>query len=170
MGAAASMVDKERKKPLDGSDVATPRGTSAVAEVARLRALLAAAAEPAAPAFKSVHTTTANIHHRTFGDSAKPCVLFIHGAASSALTWYNQVDYFQGNYFVIAMFWRGHGLSTLNGHDSSLLDPVNFGGDVIAVLDEEAVREATLVAHSMGGFCAIRAAFEAPDRISAIVM
>ncbi|CAE8585733.1 unnamed protein product [Polarella glacialis] len=68
------------------------------------------------------------------------------------------------------MDWRGHGLSTLNGHDNSLMDPVYFGGDVIAVLDAEAIREATLVAHSLGGFSAIRDAFEAPDRISAIVM
>ena len=40
MGAAAS-VQAELKKPIDASDVATPRGESALAEVKRLRALLA---------------------------------------------------------------------------------------------------------------------------------
>ena len=39
MGAGASIIDEEMKKPLDGSDVATPE--SAKAEVVRLRALLA---------------------------------------------------------------------------------------------------------------------------------
>ncbi|CAM9827097.1 unnamed protein product, partial [Chrysoparadoxa australica] len=45
MGAAASAVDlaAEYAKPLDGSDVATPRGQSALAEVKRLRGLMAEA-------------------------------------------------------------------------------------------------------------------------------
>ena len=43
MGAGASVVaEEERSRPLDASDVATPRGESALAEVRRLRQLLAA--------------------------------------------------------------------------------------------------------------------------------
>jgi hypothetical protein len=42
MGAGASVPSDELKKPLDASDVATPRGESALAEVRRLRQLLAA--------------------------------------------------------------------------------------------------------------------------------
>ena len=42
MGAGASVsIQDELKKPLDASDVATPRGETAKAEVVRLRALLA---------------------------------------------------------------------------------------------------------------------------------
>lgn len=41
MGAGASLVEEELKKPVDASDVATPRGESAKAEVTRLRTLLA---------------------------------------------------------------------------------------------------------------------------------
>ena len=51
MGAGASLqAEEELKKPLDASDVATPRGESAKAEVQRLRALLAANASAAPPA------------------------------------------------------------------------------------------------------------------------
>ena len=42
MGAGASIVEEELKKPVDASDVATPRGESAKAEVIRLRQLIAA--------------------------------------------------------------------------------------------------------------------------------
>ena len=44
MGAGASVPADELSKPLDASDVATPRGETAVAEVVRLRALLKATA------------------------------------------------------------------------------------------------------------------------------
>lgn len=44
MGSGASIastIDEESKRPLDASDVATPRGASALEEVKRLRQLLA---------------------------------------------------------------------------------------------------------------------------------
>ena len=45
MGAGASIAAEELSKPLDASDVQTPRGESALAEVRRLRLLLAEAKE-----------------------------------------------------------------------------------------------------------------------------
>ena len=53
MGAGASIPSDELSKPLDASDVATPRGETAVAEVVRLRALLKATAAPAAVEWKA---------------------------------------------------------------------------------------------------------------------
>jgi hypothetical protein len=41
MGAGASVVEQEKQRPIDASDVDTPRGVTAKNEVARLRSLLA---------------------------------------------------------------------------------------------------------------------------------
>lgn len=54
MGAGASVPSDELEKPLDASDVATPRGESALAEVRRLRQLLAAQAQVQGAAASSV--------------------------------------------------------------------------------------------------------------------
>ena len=52
-------MEEELKKPVDGSDVNTPRGESARAEVVRLRALLAASvAANAAPEAQTAITAT----------------------------------------------------------------------------------------------------------------
>ena len=59
MGAGASVPSDELKKPLDASDVATPRGESALAEVRRLRQLLAVSVDGELEVQKAKNTNMA---------------------------------------------------------------------------------------------------------------
>jgi non-heme chloroperoxidase len=61
---------------------------------------------------------------------------------------------------VIAFDQRGHGRSTIG---SGGIGSEPMAGDVAAVLEHFDVRAGVLVAHSMGGFLAIRALLDHPD-------
>ncbi len=104
----------------------------------------------------------ARIHCVSAG-SGQPIVL-AHGFAIDKNEW-NVIaaDLVSRGHQVIAFDQRGHGLSTVGRGGIGSLP---MSQDYAAVLREHDVRDGVLVAHSMGGFLAIRFLLDNPDLVS----
>ena len=107
----------------------------------------------------------ATIHYERHG--AGPAVVLAHGAGGNRLSWWQQVPAFAQRHTVITLDHRGFGRSTC---DDAGFHPRHFGADVLAILDAEDVARAAIVGQSMGGWTAMRAALEAPDRVACLVL
>ncbi|MDI2030113.1 alpha/beta hydrolase [Saccharopolyspora sp. TS4A08] len=96
-------------------------------------------------------------------------VLLLHGFASDAeLTW-------ERTGWLRAVADRGHVVTDLRGHGRSDrpdtgYTPEDLARDVLAVLDAAEVRQADVVAYSMGGLVAWTLAALAPDRVRAMAL
>ena len=122
MGAAPSIVKEETAKPVDASDVDTPRGESAKAEVRRLRTLL--------------HSETAKGRIDMIAQRAKACEsLFLEQAVAGKKRAYGVTG--RGDYEV-GRDWSvvGH-VESLSDRDRSSLRVLDVGtgsGDLLASL------------------------------------
>jgi len=93
-------------------------------------------------------------------------LLFIHGYGCNSKYWWAQLQHFSKNYRVISIDIGGHGESGTNRNDYTM---TNFGADVVAVMNEENIRQSYLIGHSMGGPVALEAAVVLQDRVTAII-
>jgi len=96
-----------------------------------------------------------------------PTILFLHGAGGNHLSWWQQVPVFAEEYRCVTMDQRGFGqsLDVAGGPG-----PAALGSDALALLDHLGISQAALVAQSMGGWAAVGAAVQAPERFWAVVM
>ena len=94
-------------------------------------------------------------------------ILFCHGAAGNAASWFNQFGALAGDYRCVAYDCRGFGRSLCTAVE---FDTSRFATDAIAVLDHLDVARATLVCQSMGGWTGVRAALDFPDRVDRVVL
>jgi pimeloyl-ACP methyl ester carboxylesterase len=94
-------------------------------------------------------------------------VLAIHGIASSHMVWGPTVRELGDRACVLAPDLRGRAGS------AALPGPYGFDAhvaDLLAVLDDAGVGQASLVGHSMGAFIAAALAHAHPDRVSGVVL
>src|SRR5436190_4144123 len=101
----------------------------------------------------------------TGGDA--PTVVFLHGAGGNHLSWWQQVPVFAEEYRCVTVDQRGFGQSpdTPGGPG-----PAALAADAIALLDHLRISRVAVVAQSMGGWAAVGAAVQAPERFWAVVM
>jgi pimeloyl-ACP methyl ester carboxylesterase len=111
-----------------------------------------------------------HVHAGTGGpdfDSAKPPIVFIHGAGMDHSVWAWQTRWFA---------WRGHGVLALDlpGHgrsDGPPLATIEAMADWIAqVLNHLDAAPAVLVGHSMGSLVALAAASRHADKVRALAL
>ena len=88
-------------------------------------------------------------------EGAGPAVVLLHGIMLSSAIWKYQLAGLRDTYRVIALDQRGHGRSR-SGSEGHGFD--RYARDLIAVLDQLDVRDATVVGHSMGGSVVLTAA------------
>ena len=105
-------------------------------------------------------------------DTAKPVVVFIHGAQNDHSVWILQSRYLAHHgYAVLALDLPGHGKS-----DGAALGSVEAMADwLIALLNALHIESAALIGHSMGSLVALETAFRCaanggPDRITRIAL
>ena len=99
--------------------------------------------------------------------SGKPVVVGVHGITANSHALKRLATYLGDEVSFIAPDLRGRGRS------ADLPGPYGIkrhADDVIAVMDECGVDQATLVGHSMGAFVVAMAAERHPDRVQAIVL
>ena len=86
-------------------------------------------------------------------------ILFCHGAAGNAASWFNQFGVFAKDYHCVAYDCRGFGRSvcTVEAFDGS-----KFAADAAALLDHLDVASACFVCQSMGGWTGVQAALDFP--------
>ena len=97
----------------------------------------------------------------------EPTVLFLHGAGGNHLSWWQQVPVFAEEYRCVTVDQRGFGQSPDVAGGPG---PAALATDAIALLDHLGIARAALVAQSMGGWAAVGAAVQAPERFWAIAL
>ena len=107
------------------------------------------------------------IHYVDEGDRKNPPLVFIHGFPFSYELWTPQIDYFKRDFRTIAYDVRGHGKSDVGDGQYTI---ELFVDDLIGLLDNLAINEATLCALSMGGYIALRAVERNPERIASLIL
>ena len=96
----------------------------------------------------------------------KTALIFIHGWSCDGRYWQNQIPVFAKAYRVITVDLAGHGHSSLDRSEFSM---VSFARDVKAIIDKENIDRAILIGHSMGGGVIAEAARLLPERVIGIV-
>jgi pimeloyl-ACP methyl ester carboxylesterase len=100
-------------------------------------------------------------------DSAKPAVVFLHGAGFDHSTWAMYTRWHAHNgYAVLAPDLPGHGLSG-GEPPASVQEMADW---VIDLLDAVKARTARLVGHSLGSLVALEAAARHPDRVNSLAL
>lgn len=94
-------------------------------------------------------------------------IIFIHGFPLNKTMWDNQVDALKKDYRVISYDIRGHGDSEPGNDDFSIK---LFVTDLLHLMDELKIEKASLCGLSMGGYIALDAIENHPERFEALVL
>ncbi|MCH1615238.1 MAG: alpha/beta hydrolase [Acidimicrobiales bacterium] len=100
-------------------------------------------------------------HFLEWGQPTNPTLVLLHGGNQSAHSWDLVSLHLADRYHIIALDQRGHGDSEWSrdaDYSSSAM-----AADVNALINELAIREATIIGHSMGGMNAMRIALDFPN-------
>ncbi|WP_413112406.1 alpha/beta fold hydrolase [Thaumasiovibrio sp. DFM-14] len=93
-------------------------------------------------------------------------LIFIHGWSLDSRLWRNQISYFSEDYKVISMDLAGHGHSSFNRQEFTML---SFAHDIKAVIEKENLNSVILIGHSMGGGIIAEAAKLMPNKVIGII-
>ena len=93
-------------------------------------------------------------------------LIFIHGWSCDGRYWQKQISVFAKEYQVITVDLAGHGHSSLDRSEFSML---SFASDVKAIIEKENIDRAILIGHSMGGGVIAEAARLMPEKVVGIV-
>jgi 3-oxoadipate enol-lactonase len=110
----------------------------------------------------TIRLGTAELHHRVTGAGFP--IVFLHGAGGASLSWFQQVPYFSSEFTCAVIDQPGWGASRwLNG-------PAEFAAVLEEYLDSHGWSRVALVAHSLGGWAALRLTLRNPGRTAALVL
>lgn len=101
------------------------------------------------------------------GPDGAPVIIFIHGFPFNKSMWNKQVKALKNNYRVIAYDVRGHGNSDAGTGDFSI---ELFANDLLSLMDSLKINKAMLCGLSMGGYIALNAIENYPDRFDALIL
>jgi pimeloyl-ACP methyl ester carboxylesterase len=93
-------------------------------------------------------------------------LVFIHGGLADRSFWDGQLQAFASPHRVLAVDLAGHGES---GADRKVWGLTEFGADVRAVVEAEALHQAIFFGNSLGGPVAVEAALSMPDTAIGVV-
>ena len=119
------------------------------------------------PQTRSVEVDECDVFYRLYGDAGKPGMLLIHGMNAHSRWWDFIAPQLLDTYQVAAMDLTGMGDSDFR----YTYHPDTFADEIVAVLDDAGFgSDATVVAHSFGGYQAVRAAKNFPDRFGKLIL
>ena len=119
------------------------------------------------PVTKTVEGDECDVSYRHYEAIGKPGMLLIHGMNAHSRWWDFIAPQLLDRYQVAAMDLTGMGDSDYRYEYSSNI----YADEILAVLDDAKFgTDSIVVAHSFGGYMAVRAANKAPDRFKALVM
>lgn len=130
---------------------------------------LSVPATPALPPQASsghVDRKDALLWYATYGNETKPAVLLLHGGGGSSDHWAHLVRDLMRDYRVIVFDCRGQGRST---NDAMAISYEQMAQDAVAVLDQLAIDEVSVVGWSDGANIGFYLALRHPKRISALI-
>jgi pimeloyl-ACP methyl ester carboxylesterase len=101
------------------------------------------------------------------GSTNSPTIIFIHGFPLNKSMWKKQVEILKENYRVIAYDIRGHG-NTDVGNDNFSIEL--FVNDLLSLMDTLKIDKTILCGFSMGGYIALNAIENYPERFIALLL
>ena len=113
----------------------------------------------------AISSDSERIAYSAYG-TGETSLIFIHGWSCDSRYWQKQLSVFSQDYQVIAIDLAGHGNSSLDRLDYTML---SFAKDIKAVIDKEKMTQAILIGHSMGGGVIAEAAQLMPKKVSGII-
>lgn len=116
-----------------------------------------------------METIINTIHTRydDVGPADAPALIFIHGFPLDHTMWSGQIEALKSLCRVVAYDLRGHGGSDV-GEEAFSME--GFVRDLVAFMDALRIDKATVCAHSMGGYIALHAIEEHPERFNALIL
>ena len=107
------------------------------------------------------------IEYYRWGDSSKPCLIFVHGSGGHANWWDFIAPSFTEHYCVLALHLSGMG----NSEYRELYTFDVFAKDIISVANHAGfTSDITVVGHSLGGIVSLAASQIFSDQIKALVI
>ncbi len=104
----------------------------------------------------------AQVHHRIEGTGLP--LLFLHGAGGNLFSWFQQIPYFSREFMCAAIDQPGFGASRwLNG-------PTEFADVLDDYVGHFGWERFAIVAHSLGGWAALRLTLRRPHQAVALVL
>jgi 3-oxoadipate enol-lactonase len=120
----------------------------------------------------SENSLTINANNQTVsyideGPINSPTIIFIHGFPLNKTMWNKQIGELKENYRVIAYDIRGYGNSSADDCDFSIELFVN---DLLSLMDALKIAKTILCGFSMGGYIALNAVGNYPERFNALLL
>ena len=107
------------------------------------------------------------VGYRDVGEVNAPAIVMIHGFPFNKSMWNEQMEALRGDCRVVAYDVRGHGESDAGDEAFSI---ELFVQDLLELMDALNIRKAMLCGLSMGGYIALNAVINYPDRFNALVL
>jgi pimeloyl-ACP methyl ester carboxylesterase len=98
---------------------------------------------------------------------AQPTIVFLHGFAESQAIWMDFLHGFPEGYQLLTLDLLGHGANIEAAPDYSMEAQAHY---VAEQLQQQGVKKALLVGHSMGGYVALAFAEQFPERVAGLVL
>ena len=116
---------------------------------------------------RTARSGSVDIHYYATG-AGRP-VVFLHGFPDHSLGWWKQMAALKSDYRLLAADLRGYNRSG-KPEETAAYHWRHLVADLIAVLDQEGIADATLVGHDWGAYVAWRAAMVIPERLRSLVV
>lgn len=116
---------------------------------------------------KKIQVDEVSVTYFDEGKPDSPTVIFIHGFPFNKSMWRNQVEVLKEQFRVIAYDVRGHGNSESGAQPFSIHQ---FAEDLFLFMDALYIKCAVICGLSMGGYIALNALKQNPDRIAALIL
>jgi 3-oxoadipate enol-lactonase len=116
---------------------------------------------------KKVLAEDVNVSYFDEGTNPGIPIIFIHGFPFNKVMWESQLDLLKDNYRVLAYDVRGHGDSNPGIQQFTLTQFVN---DLFLFMDALYIKKAFVCGLSMGGYIALKAIQESPERIAGLIL
>lgn len=110
--------------------------------------------------------TTQSLHSTVSGRHDAPVLLLLNSLGATQAMWDPQMAFLEAHYRVIRCDTRGHGQSPTPPAPYSFDDIV---ADVLALLDQHGVENASVMGLSLGGMTALGLGLAAPERITQVI-
>jgi len=110
--------------------------------------------------------TAVKLAFETYGDSANPPLIILHGFFASSRNWRQIAKKLADYYHIYVIDMRNHGLSP----HSPEMDYPAMAADLKLFMDEQGLQTANIMGHSMGGKVAMWFGLNNPQRIQKLIV
>ena len=114
-----------------------------------------------------IKVNSIDLSYNDEGSAESPTIIFIHGFPLNKSMWNKQIEFLKDDFRVIAYDIRGHGNSEIGDVDFSI---DLFVKDLLSFMDALKIEKTIICGLSMGGYIALNAIENHPERFSALIL